>query len=75
MAYKVVMTFPNGDVIDSYEEDGDDGIFDTEQEAEDYFTEWMSNYSTGGEALHLSNPGDYPLDEDEEEPDYEIVEI
>lgn len=75
MAYKVVITFPDGDVIDSYEEDGDDGVFDTESEAEDYFTEWMSNYSTGGEVLNLSNPGDYPLDEDEEEPDYEIVEI
>lgn len=42
--FKVVMTFPDGEVIDSYEEDGDDGIFDTEQEAEDYFSEWMSNY-------------------------------
>ncbi|MCM1091233.1 MAG: hypothetical protein NC092_10160 [Butyrivibrio sp.] len=75
MAYKVVMTFPDGEVIDSYKEDGDDGIFDTEQEAEDYYTEWISNYSTGGEVLHLSNPGDYPIDENEEDPDYEIVEI
>ncbi|MCM1500608.1 MAG: hypothetical protein NC124_19270 [Clostridium sp.] len=56
-------------------EDGDDGIFDTEQEAEDYFYEWMSNYNTGGEVLHLSNPGDYPLEMVEQEPDYEIVEI
>ena len=30
--FKVVMTFPDGEVIDSYEEDGDDGIFDTEQQ-------------------------------------------
>ena len=73
--FKVVMTFPDGEVIDSYEEDGDDGIFDTEQEATDYFYEWMSNYSAGGEVLHLSNPGDYPLEMVEQDPDYEIVEI
>ena len=47
--FKVVMTFPDGEVIDSYEEDGDDGIFDSEQEAEDYYCEWISNYHTGGE--------------------------
>lgn len=73
--FKVVMTFPDGEVIDSYEEDGDDGVFDTEQEAEDYFYEWMNSYSAGGEVLHLSNPGDYPLEMVEQEPDYEIVEI
>lgn len=75
MAYKVVITFPDGETFDSYEDEGDDGIFDTEEEARDYFCEWMGNYSTGGEVLHLSNPGDYPLNEDEEDPDYEIVEI
>ena len=73
--YKVVMTFPDGEVIDSYEEDGEEGVFDTEQEAEDYFTECMSNYKVGGEVLHLSNPGDYPLEMVEQEPDYDIVEI
>ena len=67
--YKVVMTFPDGEVIDSYEEDGEEGVFDTEQEAEDYFTECMSNYKVGGEVLH------YPLEMVEQEPDYEIVEI
>ena len=69
------MTFPDGDVIDSSEEDGEEGVFDTEQEAEDYFTECMSNYKVGGEVLHLSNPGDCPLEMVEQEPDYEIVEI
>ena len=49
--FKVVMTFPDGEVIDSYEEDGDEGIFDTEQEANDYFCEWMSNYSAGGDVI------------------------
>ena len=47
----------------------------SEQEAEDYFAEWMSNYSAGGEVLHLSNPGDYPLEMVEQEPDYDVVEI
>ena len=73
--FKVVMTFPDGEVVDSYEEDGEDGIFETEQEAEDYFSEWMSNYHAGGEVLYLSNPGDYPRELVEQEPDYEIVKI
>ena len=73
--FKVVMTFPDGEVFDSYTEDGDDGVFDTEQEAEDYFCVWMSNYRAGGEVLHLSDPDDYPLEMFEEEPDYQIVEI
>ena len=73
--YKVIMTFPNGDVIDSYEDDGDYGVFNTEEEANAYIDEWMSNYSAGGEVLNLSNPGDYPLEMVEQEPDIEIVEI
>ncbi|MCM1539041.1 MAG: hypothetical protein NC254_11675 [bacterium] len=73
--FKVVMTFPDGEVIDSYEADGDDGIFNTEQEAEDYYSEWMSNYRVGGKVFHLSNPWDYPLEMVEQEPNYDIVKI
>ncbi len=73
--FKVLIKFSDGEVIDSYEEDGDEGIFDTEEDAEQYYLDTMSNYSAGGEILNLSNPGDYPLEEVEEEPDYEIVEI
>ncbi len=73
--FKVVITFSDGEVFDSYQEEGNDGVFDTEEEATEFFTECMSNYSAGGEILHLSNPGDYPLEMNEEDPDYEIVEI
>ena len=73
--YKVVMTFPDGEIIDSQQEDGDEGVFDTEEEAMDYFCNWMTDYNTGGEVLRMSNPGDYPLEMVEQEPEYEIVEI
>lgn len=73
--YKIIMTFPDGEVIDSREEDDDEGVFDTIEEAEEYFLEWMNNYRVGGEVLHLSNPGDYPLEVVEQEPEYEIHEI
>ena len=73
--YKLIVTFSDGEVIDSYEEYGDDGVFDSEEEAEEYYYNMMSDYDAGGRILNLSNPGDYPLDEDEEDPDYEIVEI
>ncbi|WP_169078663.1 hypothetical protein [Microcella alkalica] len=52
----------------------DDEIFDTEEEANDYGLAQVSAYATGGEVLHLSNPGDYPLDPDDEA-DFEIVEV
>ena len=73
--YKLIVTFSDGEVIDSYEEYGDDGVFDSEEEAEEYYYNMMSDYDAGGRILNLSNPGDYPLDEDEEDQDYEIVEI
>lgn len=58
--YKVVMTFSDGEVVDSYEENGEDGIFDTEEDAEDYYNDWMSSHSSDG---------------DYEEPDLDIMEI
>ena len=67
--YKVVFTFSDGETYDSYEENGEDGVFSTEEDAMEY------DYSTGGEILHLSNPGDYPLEIVQEEPDYYIEEI
>lgn len=73
--YKVVFTFSDGETYDSYEENGEDGVFPTEEDAMEYIDQWMSDYSTGGEILHLSNPGDYPLEIVQEEPDYYIEEI
>lgn len=51
-----------------------DGVFDTEDEAEEYALEAISEYHLGGEILNMSNPGDYPLDE-EDDVDYEVIEI
>lgn len=65
MAYKI-----------SWEDDGldDDEVFETEAEAEAYALVQIGNYHQGAEDLHNSNPGDYPEDDDED-PEYEIVEI
>lgn len=53
-----------------------DEIFDTEEEAEDYALYLCSCARTGAEILNMSNPGDYPYDEDSfEEPEYEIIEV
>lgn len=65
--YKVVMKYPDGT---SEEEDE---IFESESEANDYGLYLVSCYDTGREVLHLHNPGDYPLSE--EEADFEIREV
>lgn len=52
----------------------DDEIFDTEQEAEEHGLYLCSCYSLGGEILNMSNPGDYPLDEDDDV-DFEVIEV
>ena len=66
--YKVLMIFPNGD------EELDDMVFDSEEDAYEYGLYLVSCSLTGAETLNLSNPGDYPLD-DYEDPEFEIVEI
>ncbi|MCL2372916.1 MAG: hypothetical protein FWC78_05895 [Defluviitaleaceae bacterium] len=55
--YKVVMTYSDGT-----EEELDD-IMDTMGEAEEFGMYMCSCNSTGKEVLHMSNPGDYPLDD------------
>lgn len=54
--------------------DEDDGVFNTEEEADEYGQYLCSCYHLGGEILNMSNPGDYPLDEDDDV-DYEIIEV
>ncbi|SEM22691.1 hypothetical protein SAMN04487770_12943 [Butyrivibrio sp. ob235] len=49
-------------------------LFDTEQEAEEHGLYLCSCYNLGAETLNLSNPGDYPLDE-EDDVDFEIIEV
>lgn len=57
--------------------DGDmqDEAFDSYEAAEEYALYLVGCSRTGAETLNLSNPGDYPYDEDSfEDPEYEIVE-
>lgn len=67
MAYKVVMQYPDGT------EEADDEVFATEAEADEYGLYMVSCYAEGGKILHMSNPGDYPLSD--EEADYEVIEV
>ena len=50
-------------------------VFDTEEEAEEYVSVVRSDMCTGAEILHLSNPGDYPFEDADDDFDYEIEEI
>lgn len=60
-------------ILDDEEQDE---IFDTEEEAEEYALYLRSCARTGAEILHWSNPGDYDYDEDTfEDPEYEIIEV
>ena len=66
--YKVVIKYPNGTTEE------DDEVFESESEATDYGLQQVHNYQTGGEVLHMSNPGDYPL-RDDDEVDFEVIEV
>lgn len=66
--FKVKLIFSDGNTEEL------DGVFDTEAEAEEYALESISEYHLGGEILNMSNPGDYPLDE-EDDVDFELIEI
>jgi hypothetical protein len=68
MAYKIIMMYSDGT------EEEQDEIFETEKEAEKYGAYLCSCSACGGETLNLSNPGDYPYDEDEED-DYRVEKI
>lgn len=66
--YKVIMLWPDGD------EEELEFLFDTYEEAAECAGDQAGAYYTGQEMFYLSNPGDYPLDEDEEV-DWRIVEV
>ncbi|SES91054.1 hypothetical protein SAMN02910413_1215 [Pseudobutyrivibrio sp. C4] len=52
-----------------------DEVFDTYEAAEEYALYLKGCAREGAEILSMSNPGDYPYDEDSfEEPDYSIIE-
>ena len=56
-----------------FNDEQEDEVFDTEEEAEEHALYLVSCTQLGAEILHMSNPGDY--DEDDYEADYEIIEI
>lgn len=67
-SYKVVLHYSDGE---TYEEDE---MFDTEEEAFEYGEYLCGCASLGNEILHESNPGDYPL-EDDEDIEIEVIEV
>ena len=67
--FKAVLKFSDGEEVE------DDERFETEEEAEEYGLVMLSNHNTGAEVLHMSNPGDYPLDAEDEDPEIEAVEV
>lgn len=65
--FRVEMHYPDGSIEE------DDEVFESEDDAKARGLQMCSDYSTGGEVLNLSNPGDYPLDD--EEADFEVIEV
>lgn len=66
MAYKVILHYPDGTDEELSEE------FSTKSAAKAEAEYQIGCYDTGGELFHMSNPGDYPLDNGEMS--FEIVE-
>lgn len=66
--YKVVMKYSDGTTEE------DDEVFESEADATEHGLYLCSCYAEGAEVLNLSNPGDYPLDEDDKA-DFEVVEV
>ncbi len=66
--FKVVMKYSGGTT------EPDEEVFETESEANEHGSYLVSCYAEGGEVLHMSNPGDYPLAEDDVA-DFEVIEV
>ena len=67
--YKIVYHYSSGEVEEA------DGLYDTEERAEEEGLYGLSCYKEGGEILNMSNPGDYPWDEDEDDTYFEVIEV
>lgn len=65
--FKVVIKYPGGT---SEEEDE---LFDTEEAANEAGMYAISCVAQGSEILNMSNPGDYPLND--EAADFEVIEV
>lgn len=75
--YKYILTYSNGEQLDSLEEYGDDnfeGTFSSEDDAVDAALYAISCSHLGAEILNLTGDQDEDYDEDEDI-DYEIVQI
>jgi hypothetical protein len=67
--YKLVMRYPDGTTEE------DDEVFETNEEARAHGLEQCSSYRVGGEVLHMSNPGDYPLSEHDDDVDFDVIRV
>ena len=71
--YGYLIEFPNGDYLENDPEEGQ-GPYKTEDEAIDAAIEMIGLARQGAEIFHMSNPGDYPdPDDEDEEPTVSIV--
>ncbi len=66
--YQVEMQYSDGTT------ELDDEIFTSKRDAEEHGLYLCGCYRTGCEILNMSNPGDYPLDEDDDV-DFEVVRV
>jgi hypothetical protein len=66
--FKYRLTYSDGEIVES------DGVFDSAEEAEEYALEAISEYHLGAEILVMHNPGDYPLDDDDDV-DFDVFEV
>lgn len=74
--YKYILTYDDGNTMDSYEEYSDlnidQAVFESCELAEEAALYAVSCTRQGQEELHMGNPGDY---DEEVDVTYEIVEI
>lgn len=76
MKYNAILTFNDGDEISLMDEFPYDKPFDSEEEAMEAAENLLNDMRTGAEVLHMSNPGDYPMpDDDDMHADIDIVEV
>ena len=66
--YQVEMQYSDGTT------ELDDEIFTSKRDAEEHGLYLCGCYRTGCEILNMSNPGDYPFDEDDDV-DFEVVRV
>ncbi len=62
-------------IYDDGFEDYENETFETREEALDFMSQIESERSAGAEDLFLSNPGDYPYDDDDDGLEFDIIRI